>query len=279
MFKIIRRQPNSPVYFSKKKAKLSGYVLEIANYEREFMLFFKNKRKRKNKNSNIQDSKSKTISRAKKKINDYINSNVWQWFNENKKRIMPIFITLTFQKNIQDLDYANKEFSKFIKRFNYEFFQSKKSILKYVSVIEFQKRGAIHYHMLIFNLPFQENIFDRARKIWLHGSCNVESIKSKKGAISGYLIKYLTKEKTKNFQKDQNCYSVSRGLHKPIESSFEDVVLLIEREINPLNPIHEYERIFQINEKQQTKKAKIFDLRQCPKIYKTIKNYLNIYDY
>ncbi|MCK5511145.1 hypothetical protein KAI65_06465 [Candidatus Parcubacteria bacterium] len=279
MFKIINKQPNSPVYFSRKKVKLSGYVLEVANFEHEFMLFYRNKKNKTNKHTKKIDSRNKALTRAKRIINDYINSNVWHWLDKNGKRIMPLFITLTYRENIQDLDYANNEFTKFIRRFNYEFFHTKKSVLKYLCVIEFQKRGSIHYHMMIFNLPFKQKIYDRARSIWPFGSCNIKSIKSKQGAISGYLVKYLTKEKTKESLRGRKCYFISRNLHKPIESSIEDVVLLIENNVNNSSPFYQYERIFKIGNKQQTKNAKLYDLKNKPKKYNKIINILKTYEY
>ncbi|MFL2072876.1 hypothetical protein ACEN32_11285 [Marinilactibacillus psychrotolerans] len=60
------------------------------------------------------------------------------------------FMTLTFAENIQDITYADNEFKKFMKRFNYKY--KRKS--KFLAVREFQKRGAIHYHLLIdWQLP------------------------------------------------------------------------------------------------------------------------------
>ena len=59
--------------------------------------------------------------RAKKtKIIDLINSNAYQWVSRKGKIYKPIFLTLTFAKNIIDLDYANNEFKNFIKRLSYD---------------------------------------------------------------------------------------------------------------------------------------------------------------
>ena len=38
------------------------------------------------------------------------------------------FLTLTFKENIQDIEYANNEFKKFIKRLNYDLYKTKKQI-------------------------------------------------------------------------------------------------------------------------------------------------------
>lgn len=53
------------------------------------------------------------------------------------------FITLTFKENVKDLDIANKEFHRWVSK-------TKRKYPKfiYLGVPEFQKRGAVHYHVL-----------------------------------------------------------------------------------------------------------------------------------
>ncbi|WP_236651814.1 rolling circle replication-associated protein [Enterococcus hirae] len=74
------------------------------------------------------------------------------------------FLTLTFRENIQDIAYANNKFNKFIKRLNYELYHIKKSKLKYLATWEKQKRGAIHYHIVLFSFPFIST--NRLTTIW-----------------------------------------------------------------------------------------------------------------
>jgi hypothetical protein len=70
-------------------------------------------------------------------------------FSENSK-----FVTLTFREHITDLDEANILFKKFIQRL-----RSRWGDFKYLAVIEFQKSGRIHYHM-ISDLPYiQKGLF------------------------------------------------------------------------------------------------------------------------
>jgi hypothetical protein len=64
-------------------------------------------------------------------------------FSSNSK-----FITLTFREHITDLDKANILFKQFIQRL-----RSRWGNFKYLAVIEFQKSGRVHYHM-ISDLPF-----------------------------------------------------------------------------------------------------------------------------
>lgn len=72
------------------------------------------------------------------------------------------FITLTFKENITDLSYANREFHKFTskvsrrcKNLGFEYM--------YIGVPEFQKRGAVHYHLLT-NLPVNSEIIPKQKK-------------------------------------------------------------------------------------------------------------------
>ncbi|WP_452176556.1 rolling circle replication-associated protein, partial [Kordiimonas lipolytica] len=64
---------------------------------------------------------------------------------------------------MKDVKESNYNFKKFIQRLNYKMDLK----LKYSCVVEFQKRGAVHYHLLAYNLPFIEN--SKLAEIWGHG--------------------------------------------------------------------------------------------------------------
>lgn len=122
---------------------------------------------------------------------------------------MTKFLTLTFKDNITDLDYANHEFRKFIKRLNYSIFKTKHSQIKYIATWEKQKRGSIHYHIILFGLPYIKKA-DLTR-IWLHGfiqinQIDVDSIENRGLYISKYFAKDLEfkDHKKKAFFKSQN---------------------------------------------------------------------------
>lgn len=119
------------------------------------------------------------------------------------------FLTLTFKYNITDVDYANNEFRKFIKRLNYHIFKKKCSQIKYIATWEKQKRGSIHYHMILFGLPYIKKA-DLTR-IWSHGfiqinQIDVDSIENRGLYISKYFAKDLEfkDHKKKAFFKSQN---------------------------------------------------------------------------
>ncbi len=149
--------------------------------------------------------------RSKSKAKKIIKCNAWKWFHANRKPFMPVLLTLTFAENIQNLTKANRKFSKFIQKLNYYIFSDKKAKLQYLGVVEFQKRGAIHYHIIFFNLPFIKTIY----KIWNEGRVDLRSVKNMKGLIN-YLSKYMVKESADRRLKGRKRYFTSRKIFRPI---------------------------------------------------------------
>lgn len=165
-----------------------------------------------------------------------------------------VFLTLTFARNLQDLVEANKEFNLFIKRLKYylkkideaneddetdenteddEADEDKES-LKYISIWERQQRGAIHYHVILFNLPFIDA--KKIEEIWGNGFIRINLIEDDKddkkekgkkqskkkqdkkasGIVSGYLTKYFIKDIDERVR-EKKAYFYSRNLEKPKE--------------------------------------------------------------
>ena len=176
------------------------------------------------------------------------------------------FLTLTFARNLKDLPKANKEFTLFIKRLKYylkkideaneedetnenieavedvkadetnenvendEDDEDKES-LKYIAIWERQQRGAIHYHVILFNLPFVDA--KKLEEIWGNGFIWINLIEENKkekgkkqskkkqdkkasGIVSGYLTKYFTKDIDERVR-EKKAYFSSRNLERPKE--------------------------------------------------------------
>lgn len=123
------------------------------------------------------------------------------------------FVTLTFKENIEDVSYTNNEFSKFIKRLNYYLYKSKRQLLKYIAVWEKQERGAIHYHVIFFSLPYIENA--NLQKIWKHGFVKINKIDVDSMENHGrYVSKYFSKNvDIKDYK--QKSFFTSQNLVKP----------------------------------------------------------------
>jgi hypothetical protein len=219
------------LYFTNQRAKLSGYILEIFRYEKSIMIGNRKikrttgeeTKKTEGEKLTPEEIRTKNMRRAKRTVIDLVNSNAWQWKKRDRTVYTPIFITFTFRENINNLDSAHYEFKKFIKRLSYENWGLNVNILKYLTVVEFQTRGAIHYHVVFFNLPFMERIYDKMCSIWGHGFTWVESVKTEKG-IAKYLCKYLTKSINEGRLQTRKSYFASKGLKKPIIITIEELV-------------------------------------------------------
>lgn len=130
------------------------------------------------------------------------------------------FITLTYSDNFVNISLSRKHFSYFIDKI-----RRVKKDFKYLCITEFQKRGAIHYHLLT-NININDSTLlylqeDNPKfkhiKYWNYGFNSVEFIKDNKNKIVGYISKYMTKDlDNRLFSKRRYLYS--RNLITPKES-------------------------------------------------------------
>lgn len=159
------------------------------------------------KKENKKEIELRNILRSKISLQRLVKSN---------EEIFKTFITLTFEENITDVKQANKKFDnwrRMVKR--------KKSDFLYVCVPEFQKRGAVHYHLLT-NLDIKENhdlIIPQENKkhqydvkYWNEGFSSVFSMKDIN--VVGYISKYMTKD-IDNRLWGHRRYFYSQKLKKP----------------------------------------------------------------
>jgi hypothetical protein len=139
----------------------------------------------------------------------------------NQDFLKTSFLTLTFKENISDFDVARYEFQKFMKRLNYYLYHTKKSLIKYVCVPERQSRGAWHFHILLFDVPFipNEDISD----IWDNGFVKINQVKfSDMMEVYRYISKYITKQFQEG-QKHLKRFLSSQGFFKGYELKVFDV--------------------------------------------------------
>lgn len=87
---------------------------------------------------NYQENRLKNARRAKARVRRIIR----KYF-----KVIRMW-TLTFEENVQSVKQADKEFRKAMRALN-DWFKSRGKEFKYVAVREFQKRGAIHYHVFV----------------------------------------------------------------------------------------------------------------------------------
>lgn len=192
-------------------------------------------------NSNIDNLKEidlKNIMRSKLQCQRLAkcNSDIWE-----------TFITLTFADNITDIKIANRELNKFISKIKRVY-----KDFKYICVPEFQKRGAIHYHLLtnisINNEKLIYRQLDNKKyfhiKYWNNGFDKVDNIKGDIKKIIGYISKYMTKD-IDNRLFGKHRYMYSQNLNKPVVSYLD---LSNEKHIVFLNNILDNKKLIYHNE-------------------------------
>lgn len=225
----------------------SGNILELFEYKKsiEYGKSEKESGVRRKKEVNAKDSLSldlklenrkRTLLSSKATLKRLINANAGHWKDENNKTFMPTFLSLTFAENITDIKKANYIFTKFKQRIDYEITKKKGSFLKYAGVIEFQKRGAVHYHIIFFNMPFIEKIYDKIERIWGKGFIIIKAVKDI-NTVASYVCKYMTKGEVDERLLGQKSYFTSRGLIKPIrildKEKIKNIIKNIPESIEP----------------------------------------------
>ena len=198
----------------KKKAVICGDIVEIYEYEKEVLQGYSDTRKSvKGRQSRADDeerkeNRKKTLHRARRDLRRLVNCNIAEYSK---------FVTLTFGEDVRDIKKANYEFKKFKQRLETKI--DKK--LQYVCVIEFMQNGRVHYHCVMFNLPYIKNKV--LADIWGNGHVKINKIDNVDN-VGAYVCKYMTKDGDDERLHGQKMYFSSRGLKKPLEIKKEEEV-------------------------------------------------------
>jgi len=188
---------------TKYKVVSSGHVLELYEYENPAWCGFQGQGGRRGKgeepSERSEEHRKRTCRRAREMIRRICLAN----FTERSK-----FITLTYAENQTDIKQANVDFKGFIRRL-----RKLHKDLKYVAVIEFQERGAIHYHMMS-DIPYIPN--EQLNGLWKMGFVKINDIKHVDN-VGAYMVKYMLKDTTDTRLVGNKAYLTSRGLIRPTE--------------------------------------------------------------
>lgn len=151
------------------------------------------------------DKTENSLSRTRVRLFRLVSANI-----DHCDGLLPTFCTLTYHRNETNRKVAANDLRLYHLRLAY---QTGKR-LRYIAIPEFQKRGAIHYHIIYFNLPFIP-VEHLARNIWGHGQVDIHLL-SKIKNTSAYVAKYITKETLDKRHKGHRILITSRGLRQPI---------------------------------------------------------------
>lgn len=144
-----------------------------------------------------------------------VRKNLIQLIEHNKETFSSIsnkFITLTFADNFTDIRTANQLFKSFIRKVRHDY-----PNLQYIACIEFQKRGAIHYHLFTPNLPTlnTQEMAKFRNYYWTHGRSNIKRIKKHQDYLGLYMAKYISKKAFDQRLDGEKAYFTSRGIVRP----------------------------------------------------------------
>ena len=160
---------------------------------------------------NLYERSERSIRRTRKNIQDILNANL-----DNKS----YFVTLTFAENLQDYEKANARFKYFI--------HIKNKDIKYLVVKEHQQRGAIHFHLIVFDI--EKEILEKLTKTWNYGFWYVKKINDKLSySIANYMTEYFSKEKNQLVKANKKIFSKSKNLKKPLIITEQVVDKILEK--------------------------------------------------
>jgi len=161
--------------------------------------------------------------RSKNKVRRLINTNFES--NDDTK-----FLTLTFAEAITDVDRAYALFYNFIRKLRRVYPEA-----QYVGVVEMQKRGVPHFH-IVLSLPYiHHSVLSRW---WGHGFIFIKTVTTSSG-IGAYISKYLGKESFDARLDGHRKIFYSKGLRRPTVYYGEIAERLVEN-LSRLIPEHSY---------------------------------------
>lgn len=130
----------------------------------------------------------------------------------------PLLVTLTFKENKQSITECSRFFHVFVQRLRRKYGEQ----FRYISVPEFQKRGAVHYHALFWGLSsrvFLEERYTRAiASLWQQGFVFLKQTDGN-AKLSSYLAKYMVKAIEDRRLMGKKAYFASRNIKRPTISA------------------------------------------------------------
>lgn len=224
----------------------------------------KNKEGRKSDKGNSENTRT----RRKQTLNEARN-NIIRLVSCNQD--MKIFCTLTYKENFKDLENSRKHLEYFFKKLHKDY-----DNLKYLWVMEYQDRGAIHFHILLnIDIPIKsikgrksmehkkiENAFNK--KYWNRGFIDLKALDDNYQAAK-YIAAYLVKDLLEIDLEGYRVYSYSKNLNKPIISK----IFLKDTSVETVIAAYEGYKIQYVNS---------YDIHYSNKVGEDVTKKVNYYD-
>lgn len=184
-----------------------GKIIEVYQYETPYLYNLGPLRtsEAKLEEGDVGGMRTDNLERARKKIKRLVNSNTFVYGYH------PIFITYTFARNCTNIREANSLFEKHITELRRKIVGRK---LRYLAVPELQKRGAIHYHVVFFDLPYIEGIKTIFAESWGQGFVQIKAVSHVRN-VGAYISKYFSKRWHDERISGTKGYFTSSNLFQP----------------------------------------------------------------
>lgn len=194
-----------------------GDVTQVYKYEREYHYKERPPQTRIQKKRAQERRKLSLRSRSKRSIYRSRMAFFRLCHHNNVYSSTITFLTLTFAYDVQ-IEKAQRALSEFFRRLSKKIDTNGVSI-RYISVPEFTKKGRIHYHILVYDLPPEipqsERITRNIQRQWRHGYADARIARYTSPKIAGYMAKYMAKTFDDQRIKLWRGYTCSRNIEVP----------------------------------------------------------------
>lgn len=189
----------------------ADHLIEVTRYSRGYWTGFRSGGGRRTDEEGKDKEKNRrdTARRRKMAVIDAANCN----FDVSYAK----FLTLTFAENVTDVGIATQELNRFL-----TVARKKYGRFRYLWVVEFQKRGAVHFHMLM-DIPefIPQSWIERA---WGRGFIKINAIEHVDN-IGAYISKYMAKVDDRRLD-GRRAYGMSRNMARPREFTGKEAELI-----------------------------------------------------
>lgn len=140
----------------------------------------------------------------------------------------PWLVTFTYSRNEESVSDSYADFTAFNRSLRHTYGKQ----FRYIAVVEFQLRGAVHFHALYWGLPRSLFLGERSTRylasLWGQGFVYVKETDGD-DRLAGYLSKYLVKAFMDPRLADQKAYVSSRNVLRPLkQGGFQSVQLVVD---------------------------------------------------
>lgn len=202
-------RPRELIKLSTRRLWLSGKTVELYEYGRPYSYNWPPERRgdggypETRPEQETAGRRTDNLFRVRAHVRRLIDANAGAWGQ------VPKFVTYTFAENVTDYPTATKVWREYARKLSRAYGPQ-----KYLTVVEYQERGAVHFHTLHFSLPFVPGIKKKLARMWGKGFVKVVAIRHVRN-VARYVSKYLRKDIFDSRLARRKAFFCSRGLVKP----------------------------------------------------------------